>query len=253
MTTGNKHSSNPAPGNAASFGRDLRAIRLEKGLDLKTISKETRIAVNTLNLLENEDHHQLPDEVFVKGFIKSYAEAVEVKADDIIQRYLASRHHFLQATRYEADLIKAGDTFWRRLFLAFAAFICLVIVSVVTLEKPDVTETRHGQSAPPKMVRQSTPPRPENVSVNTEPKSIRPEEMSLKLGITAVSKTWLKVIVDGQKPKEYTLNPEDHLELKGAIGFNLLIGNATGIQLQLNETPVVVEGKKGQVVTLKLP
>lgn len=75
----------------------------------------------------------------------------------------------------------------------------------------------------------------------------------LKLQIVAVEDTWLKVIVDAQNPKEYFLKPSDRLELEADSGFNLLIGNATGLELFLNSRPVRVAGGRGQVVTLQIP
>ena len=50
-----------------------------------------------------------------------------------------------------------------------------------------------------------------------------------------MKKTWLKVIVDGQNARSYDLKPEDRLELEGTNNFNLMIGDATGLQIFLNE------------------
>ena len=75
----------------------------------------------------------------------------------------------------------------------------------------------------------------------------------LKLQVIAVEQTWLKVIVDGQNARSYDLKPEDRLELEGTDNFNLMIGNATGLQIFLNERPVKIFGNSGQVVSLKIP
>jgi hypothetical protein len=61
------------------------------------------------------------------------------------------------------------------------------------------------------------------------------------------------VIVDGQNARSYDLKPEDRLELEGTSDFNLMIGNATGLQIFLNERPVKIFGSSGQVVSLKIP
>ena len=73
------------------------------------------------------------------------------------------------------------------------------------------------------------------------------------LHIQVVEETWLKVISDSLNTNEYSLAPGDTLDLAADKGFNLLIGNATGIELTFNETPVPVVGKSGQVVTIQLP
>ena len=74
-----------------------------------------------------------------------------------------------------------------------------------------------------------------------------------RLSIDTIEETWLKIIVDDQKAKQYRLNPGDHIELEGSRNFNLLIGNAGGIRLELNGKPVALSGKSGQVVNLQLP
>jgi cytoskeleton protein RodZ len=73
------------------------------------------------------------------------------------------------------------------------------------------------------------------------------------LHIQVVEETWLKVISDSLNTDEYSLAPGDTLDLAADKGFNLLIGNASGIELTFNETPVSIPGKSGQVVTLQLP
>jgi hypothetical protein len=63
----------------------------------------------------------------------------------------------------------------------------------------------------------------------------------------------LKVIVDGQNARSYNLKPEERLELEGTTNFNLMIGNATGLKIYLDERPVKIFGSSGQVVSLKIP
>ncbi len=75
----------------------------------------------------------------------------------------------------------------------------------------------------------------------------------LTLAITTIEDTWMKVIVDGVSPREYSLKPGDGMTLEASSNFNLLIGNAGGVKLTLNDAPVDIPQKSGQVVTLQLP
>ncbi|NNK84858.1 MAG: helix-turn-helix domain-containing protein, partial [Desulfobacterales bacterium] len=59
-----------------SFGRYLQDIRLSKGISLETVAEETRIRIDNLLLIEGENHDKLPDEVFVKGFVRAFAKAI---------------------------------------------------------------------------------------------------------------------------------------------------------------------------------
>ena len=62
-----------------------------------------------------------------------------------------------------------------------------------------------------------------------------------------------KIIVDGQNARSYNLKPEERLELEGSHNFNLMIGNASGLKIYLNDRPVKIFGSSGQVVSLKIP
>ena len=74
-----------------SFGLFLQTARIEKKLSIEALSAETRIRVEVLKHLESEEHEQLPNEVFVRGFIRSYAIAVGADLEEALERYSASR------------------------------------------------------------------------------------------------------------------------------------------------------------------
>jgi hypothetical protein len=63
----------------------------------------------------------------------------------------------------------------------------------------------------------------------------------------------MKIIVDNQEPKEYNLRSGDQLEEEATRGYNLLIGNAAGLELKLNGEPIKISGKEGEVVNLQIP
>ena len=232
-------------------------LRAQRGISLKAVSDETRISLSTLRLIEEEAYDKLPDAVFVKGFLRSYSAMIGADADRMIQSYLAGRHHYYQMLQFEARLLRRARSFWPRLFLSVGLFACIVLASVAMLRN-------RGGDYPPETVLPETavPPPLATLETGTGPipgPAVRspaaPKELpgGYLLQIDVVEETRLKVITDRQPQKQYSLNPGDRLELKATSGFNLLIGNAAGIRLQLNHQPVVVEGRHGQVVTLKLP
>ncbi len=81
------------------------------------------------------------------------------------------------------------------------------------------------------------------------------ETGSLKLHLKGFvnERTWLRISIDGLKPKEYVFAPSDTPEWKARKGFELLIGNAGGIALEFNGKKMDNLGKRGQVVRIKLP
>jgi cytoskeletal protein RodZ len=73
------------------------------------------------------------------------------------------------------------------------------------------------------------------------------------LEVLAHEEAWLKIIIDDQNPEAFELQAGDHLELSAHTGYNILLGNAAGVDLWLNSRSVPIFGKSGQVVTLQLP
>jgi hypothetical protein len=41
--------------------------------------------------------------------------------------------------------------------------------------------------------------------------------------------------------------------VEASAGYNLLIGNAGGLELKLNGEPITISGKIGEVVSIQLP
>jgi len=84
------------------------------------------------------------------------------------------------------------------------------------------------------------------------PSPVAPTE-KLVLTVTALELSWLRVTSDQESTREMTLQPGHTATIEARSRFRLLIGNAGGILLALNDQPVSVPGRSGQVVTLQLP
>lgn len=76
-------------------------------------------------------------------------------------------------------------------------------------------------------------------------------ELILKANV--IEKTWVRIFVDDQEPKEYIFTPGSDPEWKAKEGMELLIGNAGGIRFEFNGVRVENIGNPGQVVRLSLP
>lgn len=123
MTTDNEKPS-------LSFGRYLQSIRIEKGIKLEDVTKETRIRPDTLIHIEEENHEQLPDIVFVKGFLRAYAKAIGADGDEAVRRYISRLEVINRIDTTEVDLKRSNGVFWRRFLLSIGALICLIAVTL---------------------------------------------------------------------------------------------------------------------------
>jgi flagellar biosynthesis protein FlhG len=69
-------------------GKMLKQIREKMGVDLKTIFMETRISLKILEWIEEENVGQLPAQVYLKGFLKGYAQCLGLDPKKVIEDYL---------------------------------------------------------------------------------------------------------------------------------------------------------------------
>jgi len=66
---------------------DLARIREAKGLTLHDINTATKITLASLEAIERGDFRRLPEPVYARNFIKSYAASVGIDALPILRRY----------------------------------------------------------------------------------------------------------------------------------------------------------------------
>jgi hypothetical protein len=67
----------------------LRAGRTQRGMSLEDVAKVTKIQPRILERLESGRPDGLPADVFVRGFVRSYARCVGLDEEDALRRYAA--------------------------------------------------------------------------------------------------------------------------------------------------------------------
>ena len=68
-------------------GAALTKARTKRGLTLDEASRDTRIRVDHLRALEDEDFDQLPGEVYVRGSLRTYAQYLGLSPDKVLGLY----------------------------------------------------------------------------------------------------------------------------------------------------------------------
>ncbi len=79
-------------GNVVMMGADLKAERERQGLTIQDIERETSIRAAYIQALEQGDYNALPNEVYVKGFIRSYAGFLHMDTEKLVQEYREAIH-----------------------------------------------------------------------------------------------------------------------------------------------------------------
>jgi DnaJ-class molecular chaperone len=71
-------------------GKTLKQVRERMGVELQAISKETKISVKILEWIEEEAFERLPALVYLKGFLKNYAQSLGLDPQKVIEEYMRS-------------------------------------------------------------------------------------------------------------------------------------------------------------------
>ena len=69
-------------------GKTLKQIREKIGVELQMISQETKISLKVLECIEEEAFENLPALVYLKGFLKGYAQSLGLDPQKVIEEYL---------------------------------------------------------------------------------------------------------------------------------------------------------------------
>jgi DnaJ-class molecular chaperone len=73
-------------------GRDLKRIRDELGISLEEISELVKVRVVYLHAIEDDQFEKTPSRIFLKGFLRAYAQCIGLDADMVASRYLKRIH-----------------------------------------------------------------------------------------------------------------------------------------------------------------
>jgi cytoskeletal protein RodZ len=93
--------SNIPAAEAMTFGDHLRAARTARGITVRDISARTRIALRSLEALEQNEIGKLPGGIFSRAFVRAYAQEVGLDPDDTVRLFVQ---------QFPVDHVTAGTT-----------------------------------------------------------------------------------------------------------------------------------------------
>jgi len=270
------------------LGEFLRGERQAKGISLQQVAADTRVSMKMLQAIEEGDTEQLPAPVLVKGFLRAYARSIGLNPEDVIIEYqdlvedADARHEAIEKFHHRLHP-KSSKKKFLALFLALGLLGGLALIwsrgshvqpqpktfaegkklsSVEVSQKNTKADfaselnEKHHTEEPIKAADEA-----ETVT-ESEIKSFQPGirkapvelfSTPFVLRVEALERTWLHTIIDGSREREYLLQPGEQLTWMATSSMDVLVGNAGGIRLFLNDNPLKPLGESGKVVRLQLP
>lgn len=234
------------------IGNTLRAARESKGISLEVAENHTKIRRKYLEALENEKFDLMPGRVYVKGFLKNYANFLGVNPKTLISAYedmvpASDRDDEPPVSKLtDIDRPGGGKVFKYILALAALALVAgLVFLPSLRVEKEMIPPAGSDQKTAGESV-----PTPADKAGQAKP--LPPQEKSqgvrVILNVTDYE-SWMRVEVDGERAFEGLMSAGQKKEFKGNEKITLRLGNAGVVQVEFNGQKIGVLGGDGQVVT----
>jgi len=131
-----------------TLGRYLRQQREGRGMSAAELSRVTRIPIASIEAIESDRFDELPGEVFVRGFLRAYAQAVGVLPADILARYTSSRRvAYVTPLPMQTPLQAAREGQGRPFGVAIAFVLLLILLSLAL----SIVLKPRGHDMPPEL------------------------------------------------------------------------------------------------------
>jgi len=117
-------------------GDCLKRRRVESGLSTKEIGEKIGIRVDYLDGLENGDYKNLPPQVYVRGFIRSYSNFLGLDADQVIKIYnreVSFREDGIEKDKDKKNITATRKINFGRFFVVTPKLLTFVMGFVVLL------------------------------------------------------------------------------------------------------------------------
>ena len=170
-----------------SIGDFFKQVRETKGLTVDEVASKTRIRTDFVKALEEGNFAKLPDQVFARGFVRSYARSLGLDEEDAIHRFIQSAGAFYekQDERERLKVRQAEEERKRqanRKAVAIAIGIAiLTLVILLSREQSSLLVRRTSQPEPPSTTaKRVTPLEPGKVDVPVRPEPEGPTAAKTK-------------------------------------------------------------------------
>ena len=128
-----------------SLGEQLRAQRERKGITLEQAAADTRIREKFLTALEGGDYPALPGAVYTRGFLRNYAEYLDLETAELVALFQQERSGAPPEPNPKRSNFKA----YRPVVHQSLIFRPVIFVPViVTLKWPSASGLRSMMSGP---------------------------------------------------------------------------------------------------------
>lgn len=208
------------------LGSYFRRKREENEISLEEVARETYIASRYLKAIENDDFDQFPAHVYAKGFIRIYADYLDLDAESLVTEYTLNVEENNEPSSEAVGDEEDGYSllYWGTLGLILLTALALVLLRFAwTHPGPDRRAYQNAGGS-------SETGRMHGIGdYYTLAFQGRPDRLSLR--VVARQKTWIYAVFDGIRNREIMLRPGEERTWEAEDTIRLRVDNAGALRL----------------------
>ena len=249
------------------IGDLLRRERERQNLSIKDIEKATSIRALYIDAIEKGEYKTLPGEVYAKGFVRNYANHLELNANEIVNAFNEEMHpqeelqesagsSSVEEARQEQSAERNREEYRGPKITSLESYpmekkshgvrnalMVAAVVFVVAFAALIAFGGDEEPSAPAPRAKTQTQQGQKQTEAAPKPAV---DGVEVKLSFT--DRCWTEVVVDGKTEFEGTAEKGKVLTLKGKDKVRITAGNAGALHYSLNGKDMGAIGQKGEVV-----
>lgn len=234
------------------IGARLRQCRIEQSISLEEVATQTRIQARLLQAIEDGRLDQLPEPVYIQGFIRRFAEALGLNGAELADAFPVGSGILFMKPRWQ--YLPAAQLRPLHLYLLY---IVLVISSVSGLsyilnrsavQVIEVDKNPAAQQFPTPNPTTPTPPK-QSLGANStaEVSHASQNGKPVQVGVTLKAQSWIRVVVDGKTEFEGVLPEGTQRTWMADQQLIVRAGNAGGVLVEFNDQSAKQMGAPGAV------
>ncbi len=243
----------------ADLGQHLHYLRQKQHLTLEQVAEKTKIPVRTLAAIESGRQDQLPEPVYIKGFIRRFADAIGANGLEFASAFPTEVEQEIQETTWRGTV--QAQLRPLHLYLLYTGLVMCAISGLSFLLSRSTPQmvglVGTAQSPAPEMQPAGQgmvygPMLPGATVSNPVPAalpSLSPEiaQKPVRVGLTLTAQSWIRVAIDGKTDFEGMLSEGTQRTWAGQKQITVRAGNAGGVMVSFNEEQAKRLGAPGEV------
>lgn len=245
-------------------GEALRRTRLYYGKSLEDIEKALRIRASQIDAIEKGDLEALPGRVYAIGFVRSYAEYLDLDGAKVVNLF-KTQYMGAQSKSSLSFPVPASETKTPALWIVTLSLILASIFVLVwnDMHKPDRTIVEQVRTLPEHIeehvsqeimsgaaVEQSIMEEPEDVvDVESQVENMSADDAQQSgIILKILDDSWVEIKGgDGDVIVSKVLNNGDEYFVPDSPGLSMSLGNAANVEIWVNGRALMPLGKDGDV------